>query len=176
MDDKLFKLGKPTFYIIPMQENQFTDLWLQLLLHHKEAVIRVIRGSKSRSVLKFFDEISAALQFPYYFGENWPAFDECITDLDWVEGDAYLLMVRNAELLLDEDEDEDFRILVRSLTEANELWLTPNLYIPRTRQPTPFHVLFQCSESDIAEFSQKLTNLGGQFEILGLPNQKKGKP
>jgi hypothetical protein len=166
MDDKLFKQGKPTFYIIPMEEAQFADLWLQLLHSHRESVIRMIRGAKSRTVLKFFDEFSAVLQFPYYFGENWAAFDECITDLDWIEGDAYLLMVRNADLLLDEDEDKDFRILIRSLTEANELWLTPNLYIPRMRKPTPFHVLFQCDESNIAEFSQKLGDLGGHFEVL----------
>lgn len=26
----------------------------------------------------------AAMQFPYYFGYNGNAFDECLTDLDWL--------------------------------------------------------------------------------------------
>jgi hypothetical protein len=29
-------------------------------------------------------EFAASFQFPYYFGENWPAFDECINDLSWL--------------------------------------------------------------------------------------------
>ena len=39
---------------------------------------RILRGWKMRTVTKMFDEFGAAMQFPYYFGENWPAFDECL--------------------------------------------------------------------------------------------------
>jgi Barstar (barnase inhibitor) len=30
------------------------------------------------------DEMAAALEFPYYFGGNRPAFNECTSDMDWL--------------------------------------------------------------------------------------------
>lgn len=46
--------------------------------------IRAVRGRKMRTVHGLFDEMAAALQFPYYFEENWAAFDECLADMDWL--------------------------------------------------------------------------------------------
>jgi len=130
----------------------------------KEHIIRKIQGKRSKDVDSFFGEIAAALQFPYYFGENWPAFDECLTDLDWLEGDAYLLLVHDAHLLFCDTHPADFSTLLRILESANQEWLTPNLYIPRERQPTPFHVLFQCPDIELPEFIQRLDREGVRFE------------
>lgn len=41
-----------------------------------------------RTVAQLNDEFSAALQFSAYFGENWPAFNECLKDLDWLPYEA----------------------------------------------------------------------------------------
>ena len=49
-----------------------------------QLTVRTVRGRKIRTVGRLFDEMAAALQFPYYFGENWPAFDECLADIDWL--------------------------------------------------------------------------------------------
>ena len=43
-----------------------------------------LRGKRCYTEDDFLREVSASFQFPYYFGENWPAFDECIQDLDWL--------------------------------------------------------------------------------------------
>lgn len=163
--EKLFILSEFTFYLVATDESSFADIYLQLSSRYKEAVIRMIRGKKSRNLTNFFNEIASALQFPYYFGENWPAFHEVIIDLDWLEGSAYLLMFGDANLFLDK-ENEDFRILLEILSRANKEWLTPNKYIPRNRQPTPFHVLFHCSVNEIADFTLRLTKLGIKFEII----------
>src|SRR5262249_51187363 len=136
-------LGKPCFYVVGLGDDAFANLQLQVGHTHPRAVVRVIRGRKSRTVRAFFDEVSAALQFPYYFGENWAAFDECITDLDWLPGDAYLFLISRADLLLCDAGPEEFQILVTSLASANVEWVTPNAYMPRQRPPTPFHVLVQ---------------------------------
>lgn len=69
-------------------------------------------------------------------------------------------MVSNARLLLCDAEAEDLRILVHTLSRAHEAWLTPNTYIPRNRQPTPFHVVFQCTAADTPAFSQRLAGVG----------------
>jgi hypothetical protein len=166
MVDKFFTLGKPCFYIIQSDKSAFQDRALHLAANGKGHVIRIVRGEKSKDVTSFFDEVAAALQFPYYFGENWPAFEECITDLDWTPGDAYLLMVNDASFLLRDADSLDFRTLLHTLEKANEEWLTPNAYMPRQRQPTPFHVLFQCTGDDIATFVQRLSRAGVTFEQI----------
>ncbi|NUS42805.1 MAG: barstar family protein [Mycobacteriaceae bacterium] len=65
-------------------------------------VVRDVRAAKMTTVAGVFDEFAAALQFPFYFGENKDAFDECLADLDDFVGLAfgYVVMVRDAELLL----------------------------------------------------------------------------
>ncbi len=45
----------------------------------------------------FLRAASKALQFPSYFGPNWDAFEECITDLSWLEADGYALLIYNPE-------------------------------------------------------------------------------
>lgn len=162
--DQLFARGDPCFYLITTDESAFENLRLQLMQLSTEHVIRMIRGKKSSTTDAFFNEISAVFQFPYYFGENWNAFEECITDLDWLEGDAYLLMVNNASELLRDADEEDLRLLLQVLARAHEAWLTPNTYIPRNRLPTPFHILFQCTAADSAVFSQRLTRAQVPFK------------
>ena len=40
----------------------------------------------------FLRKIATAMKFPDYFGQNWDALDECITDLDWCSAERYLLI------------------------------------------------------------------------------------
>src|SRR5438874_1571617 len=66
--------------------------------------VRVVRGRKMRTVDSMFDEVAAALQFPWYFGENWPAFSECLSAMYWlrVEGGIAILILDAIEVLTDD--------------------------------------------------------------------------
>lgn len=59
-------------------------------------VVRELRGPKMHTTMGVFDEFAAAFQFPYYFGENKDAFDECLRDLDDFVGEAagYVAVIR----------------------------------------------------------------------------------
>ncbi|NNH72013.1 barstar family protein [Nocardia uniformis] len=69
---------------------------------------REVRGSRMRTVAGVFDEFAAALQFPYYFGGNKDAFDECLRDLDDFIGPVrgYVIAVRDAAQVLGEEPDQ----------------------------------------------------------------------
>lgn len=111
-------------------------------------VIRVMRGRHSETSEDVFREWSAALQFPYYFGHNWDAFDECITDLQWLPGSCYVLVVTQLDQVMPEFAD-DFKIFVDVPKNANEEWKIPNRYT--VNEPTaPFTVLFH-AEPDKAD-------------------------
>jgi hypothetical protein len=58
----------------------FANLALPLAIQRPAAVVHTVRGRKSRTVAIFFDEVAAALQFPYYFGENWNALGDLLND------------------------------------------------------------------------------------------------
>lgn len=69
-----------------------------------------------------FAEFKRKLKFPSYFGRNWDAFEECLTDLEWLPGCGYVIVVRVAEH-----------------------WATPS-FRPR-REPVSFHVVFVAPSS-----------------------------
>jgi RNAse (barnase) inhibitor barstar len=164
--DKLVKPGPPEFYVTSRGESDFANLYNRLTATYKKAVVRMIRGKKSQTIDELFNEVSAALQFPYYFGENWAAFSECISDLDWVPGEAYILLFSDANLLLQQESPADFRVLTTILTNANEEWTEPNKYIPRNRPVTAFHVVFQVASEDLASFSERVKEAGVTLQPL----------
>jgi len=40
--------------------------------------------------------VAAALQFPYYFGENWDADARLLADLAWLNADAMVICIADA--------------------------------------------------------------------------------
>lgn len=85
------------------------------------SVALTIRGWKCKTESALHDEVGAALQFPDYYGENWNAMDECITDLSWLPADRYLIVVTGVESLLLAD-DAALRIFLSVLADATGTW------------------------------------------------------
>jgi hypothetical protein len=114
--------------------------------------VRTVRGRKMRSVEGMFDEMAAALQFPYYFGENWAAFDDCLTDMDWLPMHVGMVIVvlDPAEVLADAA-DVELSALVRTLTHAAETYAQPIESGEWWDRPkVPFHVVLQAGPADVA--------------------------
>ena len=80
-------------------------------------VIRVIRGQRCVDERELFQEFAAAFQFPYYFGHNWDALDECLGDLDWLPGATYIVVITNSDRVLSSSPGS-LPILCRVLTNA----------------------------------------------------------
>jgi len=110
-------------------------------------VLRRIRGRKARTTTGLFDEMAAALQFPSYFGENWNALDECLNDLEWLPGDAYLLVFERAPELLALEAPAELQSLFLVLARASEEW---------RKRDKPFHTIVECNDQEEKAFIQKL--------------------
>ncbi len=108
--------------------------------------VRTVRGRKCRTRQGLFDEFAAALQFPWYFKENWDAFGDCLADLDWLPQHAgYVLVVKEPELVLLDDDPAQFEVLLDVLRMVSLEWGTAVEFGEwRDRPPVPFHVVLAC--------------------------------
>jgi hypothetical protein len=128
----------------------------------KHVVARVLRGQKSRTARHLFDEWSAALQFPRYFGENWDALNDCLADLQWLPGDAYVLLIADGDKVLDKEPPAQLGALLKVLEHVAGEWSKPKANgLPRPARP--FHVVLQCSKEDLPSFQERLHALGLSF-------------
>src|SRR4051794_14218909 len=81
----------PWLHLLVASASDATDALWELETSIDSSASRFIRGNKSRTAAAFFDESAAALQFPYYFGENWDAFHDCVTDLEWLHANKVVI-------------------------------------------------------------------------------------
>jgi RNAse (barnase) inhibitor barstar len=70
---------------------------------------------------QLLNHFSTALRFPDHFGDNWDALEECLTDLEWVDGDGYVIHYDHIDGLLAEHPDQ-FETLVEILRDAVASW------------------------------------------------------
>jgi RNAse (barnase) inhibitor barstar len=106
--------------------------WVHRLSHRRaEEVLAPVRGGTSviveldgtrmQDLTQFFVEYARAFRFPDYFGANWPAFDECLGDLDWLPSHAYTTVITSGESLL-RDFPVEREIFSRVVSDVGRRW------------------------------------------------------
>ena len=60
--------------------------------------------------------LANALGFPDWFGENWDALEDCLTDLSWSDASGHVLLFDGARA------EDDFGVLVDILESAAQYW------------------------------------------------------
>ncbi|GAC1467041.1 MAG: hypothetical protein PVSMB1_16190 [Gemmatimonadaceae bacterium] len=133
---------------------------------HPEWQVLRIRSKKSPDDPHFFDELAAAMQFPYYFGENWDAVWDCITDLNWLKGSSFLIVFDSAEYLLSES-NRGFELLLKVLSDAHDRWRreTADFGVDGS-QPIAFQSVFACDPDYVDRLTQRMTAAGATFALL----------
>jgi hypothetical protein len=70
---------------------------------------------------EFLSRVAGALDFPAWFGGNWDAFFDCLTDLGWRPAAGYVLILEHTdELRRDAPESLDTALAI--LADAAEAW------------------------------------------------------
>jgi len=164
--NRFLQATAPHLHLLVATPHQACDFaWSLQRTSDRQVVVRTLRGSKARTAARLFDEFAAALQFPYYFGENWDALDECLADLDWLPGTAYVLVFTDSQHLLDGEPAGQFALLVDVLENAARGWAQSQQRRP-ARTPRAFHVVFQCSPENEDEFLARINDLGRALNRL----------
>jgi hypothetical protein len=86
--------------------------------------------------------MARALSFPSYFGGNWDAFLDMVTDLSWNPAPGYVVLLRNAAALL-QLPSEQLAIFVRLCSAAVERWQSGEDEEGKTIPRTPFYFLLE---------------------------------
>ena len=76
----------------------------------------------------FISKAAEAMQFPTYFGANWDAFDECITDLTWCPAERYVILYDYADIFA-QAEPTQYQIALDILNSAKEHWEANNIIL-----------------------------------------------
>jgi RNAse (barnase) inhibitor barstar len=83
-------------------------------------------GKKINSKQTFLKQAAEAMEFPPYFGANWDAFDECITDLTWCPAQRYVILYDHADIFA-QAEPTQYQIALDILNSAKEYWEANNI-------------------------------------------------
>ena len=96
--------------------------------HRPDEIADAVRGSKlsfARIALQGASDksallrtIASALGFPDWFGENWDALEDCLTDLSWRGAGGHVLVLEGFQFLA----DDDIGLLIDVLASAAEYW------------------------------------------------------
>jgi RNAse (barnase) inhibitor barstar len=164
--ERLLTPEQPWLHIL-IATHAETDLVLAGLagLGKGKAVCRVVRGNKATTTSDLFDELSAALQFPIYFGENWDAVDECLTDLEWLPAEAYILVITESVHLLEKTTSDQLTLFISLLEGAAEEWSRP-VHGQWARPARAFHVLFQCGKAEEKGLRERLQATQAGYDLL----------
>ena len=104
-------------------------------------LVKECQGRKCHTKAGLLGEFARMLDFPAYFGKNWDAFEECLTDLHWLPAPGYLFIMTEAEQVLP-DHEREYETFLMILEESGKVWATEQ----DVRPPIPFHVLMTVEE------------------------------
>lgn len=116
-------------------------------------IVRQVRGDRARSEQALFDEFSAAWQFPPYFGNNWDALEECLADLAWLPGQAYVLVIRSGLALLESGSEKEQARFWSVVARVAQGW-----NIASEGSSRFFQVIVQCEPHQRQALLEKLAN------------------
>jgi RNAse (barnase) inhibitor barstar len=85
-----------------------------------EAQLEVIGVSlpQVRDKESLMKALAEALRFPKWFGANWDALEDCLSDLSWRDAPGWVLVLREPDAL----PRDDLGVLVEVLRSAAQFW------------------------------------------------------
>lgn len=172
--DELFSPSPPWFLRVVTDLSTLTDMaWRLQSSDGKQHVVRIVRGSRMRTFKPMFDELSAALQFPSYCGDNFNALSECLTDLEWMPGDAYVLIVSDAPEVLSSEQEADRIALLHLLRDAAAEWSRPVRAGEAWDRPAiPFHILLHSKPEDASSLDRLVKSAGVEAPLMSVDDQQ----
>lgn len=114
----------------------------RLALRSGVTAVAVLDAAELVGEYEVFEALNDQFRFPVYFGWNWDAVYDCLSDLTWIPADRYIVVIENAEHL-DVSADHPHGLLVEALQRAAR-----SLSSHVRREPMEFTVLLSRSTDE----------------------------
>lgn len=109
----------------------------------------ILDGRKMMSLDNLYDEIAENFSFPEYFGRNFNSLSEMLSDLSWLNKNAYIVLVKDANKVLADEQTGALSGFLELLSDVGEEWSEPIEHgQDRDRPCVPFHSILQVDSSD----------------------------
>jgi RNAse (barnase) inhibitor barstar len=94
---------------------------LAALCQEQDFQLGYLDGATITNKAEFLAACATALKFPSYFGHNWDALEECLTDLEWLPGSGYLLLYSHPKPFA-QRHPKDWKTVIDILQSAIDEW------------------------------------------------------
>lgn len=78
--------------------------------------------TKLKHTKDLLEEFAIKMKFPDYFGNNFNALFDCLSDLDWLPNNGYLLVFENSDELLSYETEDVLDSFLDILKETVQIW------------------------------------------------------
>ena len=92
----------------------------------KGYLISLLDGAEISSEEELLKHLAQAMKFPDYFGNNWNALEECLSDLDWLPAKGYVIQFANADIFI-KTHSSDFKVFVQIIESVKSYWNAINV-------------------------------------------------
>ncbi|WP_246212244.1 barstar family protein [Streptomyces abyssomicinicus] len=113
-----------------------------------------MRGQEMADSDGVFTQFYEALRLPDYFGWNWDALRDCLSDLHWISAQHFLLTVDDTDAVLSANPDER-RFFFKTLQRSAEFWAAQPELPGQNR--TTFRVVMLCPPELTQQTQRELT-------------------
>jgi hypothetical protein len=103
-------------------------------------------GMIIKTKIELFKNLAHTMEFPGYFGHNWDALEECLTDLDWLSAKGYILLFSYPINFIN-NSPGDFKTFLDIVSSASKYWSLHKkrfLLILATENKNIFTNMFDC--------------------------------
>jgi RNAse (barnase) inhibitor barstar len=106
----------PSVYLLDVA---LTIKEIERLKQDKGTKVYVLDGNRIVDSTSLFQEFATAMQFPEYFGHNWDALKDCLTELDGHEVDRYIITIDKLDRFITKDPSQwtNFLDVCKSVVE-----------------------------------------------------------
>lgn len=155
-------------HLMECQGEQVNEMAMKAIGNGFDARVIVLEGEQCKSFASLLKEFKERFFFPDYFGYNFNALDECLSDLEWLEAEKYLVVIRDIDLVLSKDPGafNDFILIMEATVKE---WNQGRQYGAQSNLPKPFDVVFHC-ENNLLVNEERLKSSGMKdLNVLSAP-------
>jgi hypothetical protein len=119
--------------------------------------VAIVDAATFEGEYEILDAMNFSFRLPAYFGWNWDALYDCLSNLEWLEADRYVLLIENSDRL-DVQGSQAHIDFVAALGRVLRAW-APAAFAP-DRRAVEFIVMLDRGDAPFARVQQEFGTLG----------------